>query len=248
MTLVAPFAGAGHLFPVFTLRWKHVVIHADHHGDEYDGVVEEVEFHTWKNQLQNAARHRFAPEIVVKCGLPDQQEMLDVMPELDHEGCRPPLPRNPSESSAQYPKADEHDQGVAIMQSFGLDQPGIPHTKNAIGLRARPSHDVNLISLDQMLAPVCEHNNHKALKRTLMPAGVQLVVKARARGVLNFNVFNTWSRNRRKVLPCCGNQSMFALRICSVNTILGLVTTDGKVPLLADIPDPRLVRNVNVTS
>jgi hypothetical protein len=99
-----------------------------------------------------------------------------------------------------------------------------------------------------MLAPVCEHNNHKALKRTLMPAGVQLVVKARARGVLNFNVFNTWSRNRRKVLPCCGNQSMFALRICSVNTILGLVTTDGKVPLLADIPDPRLVRNVNVTS
>jgi hypothetical protein len=81
--LVAPFAGAGHL-PVFTLWWKHVVVHADHHGDEYDRVVEEMEFDTWKDQLQNAAWDRLAPEIVMERGLPNEQEMLDVVPELDH--------------------------------------------------------------------------------------------------------------------------------------------------------------------
>src|SRR6266852_6627039 len=201
--LVAPFAGARHL-PVFTLWRKHVVVHTDHHRDEYDRVVEEVEFDAWKDQLQNTARNWLAPKIVVERGLPDQQEMLDVMPELDRQSCRPPLPRKPGESFAEHPKADQHDQGVAVVQGFGLDQPGVPQTKNAIGLRARPSHHVNLVSLDQMLAPMCEHNKQEELKRTLVPASVQLLAKAGFRGWRSLNISNTWSRNSRKVLPFLG--------------------------------------------
>jgi hypothetical protein len=34
--------------------------------------------------------------------------------------------------------------------------------------------DVDLVSINQMLAPMCEHNKHEALKGTLVPAGVQL--------------------------------------------------------------------------
>ena len=80
---MAPFAGAGHS-PQFTLGWKHVVVHADYHGDEYDRIIEEMEFHSWKEQLQNAAWNRLAPEIVVERGLRNQEEVLNMMPELDH--------------------------------------------------------------------------------------------------------------------------------------------------------------------
>ena len=68
------------------------------------------------------------------------------------------------ESFAQHPDTDEHDDGVAVVQGLGFDQPGIPQTKNSIGLRARPSHDINLVSLDQMLAPVRQHDEHETLK------------------------------------------------------------------------------------
>ncbi len=90
------------------------------------------------------------------------------------------------------------------MQGFGLNQPGVPQTKNAIGLRARPSHHINLVSLDQMLAPMCEHNKQEELKRTLVPASVQLLAKAGFRGWRSLNISNTWSRNSRKVLPFLG--------------------------------------------
>src|SRR5882672_8260579 len=106
--LVAPVAGAGH-FPLLRLGWKHVVVHPDDHGNEYDRVVKKMQFHSRENQLQKAAWNRLAPEIVMECGLPDQQEMLDVMPELDRQGCRPPRPRSPGESFAEHPKPYQHD-------------------------------------------------------------------------------------------------------------------------------------------
>jgi hypothetical protein len=53
-----------------------------------------VEFDARKDQLQYAARYQPAQSVVER-GLPDQQEMLDVMPELNDKGCRPPLQRIP---------------------------------------------------------------------------------------------------------------------------------------------------------
>src|SRR5712692_6551233 len=100
---------------------------------------------------------------VVVHGLPDQQEMLDVMPELDRQSCRPPLPRKPGESFAEHPKADQHDQGVAVGMGFGLHESAVPQTKNAIGWRAQPSQKINLVSLDQMLDRMCDYNKHEDL-------------------------------------------------------------------------------------
>src|SRR5262249_51081506 len=42
-----PFARA-HRHPLFRLRRKHVVVHPDHHRDEHDGVVEQMQLHTRK--------------------------------------------------------------------------------------------------------------------------------------------------------------------------------------------------------
>src|ERR1700722_17942447 len=87
--VAAPLACTGHV-SMLPLGRKHVVIHGDDHGDEHDRVIEKMEFNPGKDQLQYAARHRLAPKIMVRGGLPDQQKMLDVVPELDPESDHPP--------------------------------------------------------------------------------------------------------------------------------------------------------------
>src|SRR5271166_6331829 len=137
--VVPPGAAANHLL-LLSLGGKHVVVHRDDHGDEYNRIVEKMQFYAREYQLQDTARHRLAPEVVMSRGLPDQQEMLDVMPELDYQGHGPPGPRSPGKSFAQHPEENQHHQGVAIVQGLGLDQPGVPQTQQAIGFRAWPSH------------------------------------------------------------------------------------------------------------
>jgi len=106
---------------MLTFRRKHVVVHTDHHRDEHDRVVKEVQFDPREDQLQNAARYWFSPKIVVKRGLPDQQKMLNVMPELNPERDHPPRVRNSGKALPEHPKTDQHHQGVAVVQGFGLD-------------------------------------------------------------------------------------------------------------------------------
>src|ERR1700722_8321102 len=137
-----------------------------------------MEFDPRKDELEEAAGYRLSPEIMMRRGLVDQQEMFYVMPELNPERDHPPGMRAPGKAFSEYPNADQHDQGVAIMQRFGLNQPRIPQTEQAQSLRARPSHDIDLVSLNQMLRPMTEHNHHKDLQRALMPTGIELLVKA----------------------------------------------------------------------
>lgn len=59
------------------------------------------------------------------------------------------------------------------MQSLRLDQPREPQTKKAIRFRARPLHELSLVSPKQMLAPVRD-NEHKDLQPTFMPARIEL--------------------------------------------------------------------------
>ena len=107
-------AGARDRSP-FVGRRKHVVVHADRHRDEDNGVVEQVQFHTWKDQLEHAGRDRRPPEIVLQCGLNNQQGMLNMVPELDPEREGPPLQRNALEALTKYPEADQHDDGIPVM-------------------------------------------------------------------------------------------------------------------------------------
>ena len=70
--LFIPLASAdGQAF--FSLARKHVVVHADHHWDENNCVVKKVELHAREEQLENAARDRFAPEIMVRRRLNNQE-------------------------------------------------------------------------------------------------------------------------------------------------------------------------------
>ena len=84
MMLTAPFASATRV-PLLTLWRKHVVIHADHHRDKDNRVIEQVQLHTREKQLQYAAWDRLVPEVVVSCGLINEQEVLNMVPELDPE-------------------------------------------------------------------------------------------------------------------------------------------------------------------
>ena len=62
--------------------------------------------------------------------LRNQQQMLNVMPELNHQRDHPPRARSSAESLAQHPKPDQHEQRIAVVQHFGLDQPRIPQAQD----------------------------------------------------------------------------------------------------------------------
>src|SRR5580704_4400285 len=114
--MAAPLTGAGRVSLSFGR--KHVVIHRDHHRDEHDRVVEEMQLNPGENQLQDAARYRLTPEIMVSRSLPDQQKMLDVMPELNPKRNHPPGMRSSGKALAKNPEADQHHQGIAVVHSL----------------------------------------------------------------------------------------------------------------------------------
>ena len=118
-----PLAGANRLG--FTFQWEHVVVHANHHGNEDHRIIEEMEFHPREHKLQNACRHRGVKKIVMDSRLSNQQGMFNVMPELDIQSNRPPLERSTCESFAQRPNPDQHDDRETIVKGFCLDQPWV---------------------------------------------------------------------------------------------------------------------------
>ena len=105
-----------------------------------------------------------------------------MLPELDDEGYRPPFLRQSGKASAKGPQANGHHNGIPIVHPLRADEPRIPEADNAGGLGARPMHEVDLISLDQMLGPVRENDGHKDLQRALVPNRIQLVVEGRPAG------------------------------------------------------------------
>ena len=63
-----------------------VVVHPQQHGDEDDGVVEEVQLHARDPDLADAHGHGAAEEEVFRRGLVEQERVLEMVPELDAEG------------------------------------------------------------------------------------------------------------------------------------------------------------------
>src|ERR1700691_5521837 len=135
--------------------------------------------------------------------------MFDVVPELDPESHHPPCVGNSGKALSEHPNADEHHQGVAVVQRFCLDQPGIPQTEQAESFRARPSHHINLVSLKQVLAPMRKHDQHENLQSTLVPAGVELLVKAQITVLRAMNIRNRWIRDRHYCPPSPNRQTHF---------------------------------------
>src|SRR5262245_43589897 len=105
--------------------------------------------------------------------------MLDVMPELNHERHSPPLPRCSGKTFSESPDSDQHHDRVSIMQHFRAYKPRKAEAKNAIGLQPGPTENVKLVSLREMLRPVCQHDEGKNMQRALMPNAVQFVVETK---------------------------------------------------------------------
>src|ERR1700746_3406018 len=114
--------------------------------------------------------------------LADQQQMLNVMPELDHQSNGPPFPGGPGKSFSQNPDANQHDERIAIVQNFRVDQPGEVQPKKATGMMGRPAKDIDLPGLGNMLRPMRQHDNHKGPERSFVPTGVDLFIKAHLGG------------------------------------------------------------------
>ena len=110
-----------------------MVVHADHHRNEHDRVVEKVYFDAklWKQQLQKTDRHRRAEPVVMCKRLPLQNEVLEVMPELDHERDGPPLTRSSGEAFSQRPDPDQHHERVTVVQRLGAHKPREKQTEHA---------------------------------------------------------------------------------------------------------------------
>ena len=78
------------------------------------------------------------------------------------------------------------------MQFFRLDQSGPNQSQHAHGLRTRPAHHINLVSLEKMLAPVRQHDEHENLQAALVPTGIQLLGKTGIVPRRSMNVGNRW--------------------------------------------------------
>ena len=99
-------------------RREQVVVHGDHHRDEHDGVVEEVQFDPRHPQLHEARGDRPPEQVVTQERLRLQQAVLDVVEELDPERGHPPeVIRFAGEAFPQGPEAHQHDQRVAVVHA-----------------------------------------------------------------------------------------------------------------------------------
>jgi hypothetical protein len=67
-----------------------VIVHGDDHGNENDRVIEEMQFNPGKEELEHVEGHWLAHEIVMQRGLANQEEVLNMVPELDPERDHPP--------------------------------------------------------------------------------------------------------------------------------------------------------------
>src|SRR3954471_4393441 len=116
-------ASAHHLHCIACGR-IYVIVHSDYHRNEDDGVVEQMKLDAREPDLSNARRHLSAEPEVMSVGLVEQDEMLEVVPDLNPERNHPPLVRSTGESATQHPKTDQHHQCEAVVKRFSLHQPG----------------------------------------------------------------------------------------------------------------------------
>src|SRR6266540_2302162 len=148
-----------------------VEIHPDHHWDEHHRVVEQMKLHPGDHELKDAGRHLHAEQEGVGLRLDEQQQVLDVVPELDDQRHGPPELRTTREPTPQYPKTDEHHHGVPVMEPFLRDQNREQLAQHAARLRAGQAQAPDLVRLNEMLRPVREHDHEERVERdAVIPA------------------------------------------------------------------------------
>src|SRR5450759_1274359 len=107
-------------------RWRiHVIVHPDHHRNEYQHVVDEVQLDPRNPDLADACRHGATKPESLRLRLIKQNKMLDMMPELDPEGHHPPRVRGAGKSLPDHPQAYQHHQSESVVEHFRFHEPGI---------------------------------------------------------------------------------------------------------------------------
>src|SRR5438477_12489088 len=119
-------------------RRIHVIVHRHHHRNEYDRVVEQMQLDSWNPDLADTRRDFAAEPEVMRLRLIEQNEMLEVVPELNPESDHPPRMRPPGKSFPQNPETNHHYQRKAVMEHFRFHEPWIVHAEYSHRHRAWP--------------------------------------------------------------------------------------------------------------
>src|ERR1051326_7928309 len=181
-----------------------MIVHPHRHRDENDRIVDEVQLDPRNPDLTDARRDRAAKEVMVRVRLIEQQRVLEMMPELDPEGDHPPAPGPSDESLSEHPKADEHDQGKDVVQSLGAHQPWVVHAEDAHRHWSRPTQVEHLVSLDDVLGPVEEHDAHERVQSRLVPAGIETFINSQPARTRGTRMHTDGHKNlREEMRPLC---------------------------------------------
>src|SRR6266536_1388848 len=105
-------------------RWALVQVDGHDHRHGHDRVVEQVQLDTWEPELEHAGGHRPAEQVPARDRLAEQEQVLEVVPELDHESDGPPPTRPPDERRPQQRQPQQHDGREPVVQLLGPEQPG----------------------------------------------------------------------------------------------------------------------------
>src|SRR6266542_2751281 len=154
-------------------RWALVQVDGHDHRHGHDRVVEQVQLDTWEPELEHAGGHRPAEQVPARDRLAEQEQVLEVVPELDHESDGPPPTRPPDERRPQQRQPQQHDGREPVVQLLGPEQPGDGLAEETSRLRAWPVQDPDLPGLGEVLEPVPGDDRHEDQQHRTVQRSVQ---------------------------------------------------------------------------
>src|SRR5687767_2006558 len=139
--------------------------------------------------LADAGGYAASEPELLRLRLIEENEMLEMVPELNPERDHPPCVRGARESLSHHPQADQHHESESVVEHFRFHEPRIVHAQKAHRHRPSPVHHKELVRLYDVLEPVEQHDRQEALQCGLVPARVETFEKARV--VAYGDVLNT---------------------------------------------------------
>ena len=96
------------------------------------------------------------------------------MEELDRQRDGPPAAiEDTGKAGAEHPQPNQHDDGIAVVQRLGLDDPREEVADKSTRFGNGPSEAVDLESLEEMLRPVGQHDCREQAQREFVLGAVQ---------------------------------------------------------------------------
>ncbi len=157
----------------FAWRVPNVVVRAHQQRQQDDRVVEHVQLHPGEDELHDARGGGGSEQVLPQDGLTEQEGVLEVVPDLDDEGGRPPIPRPPAKGWPEEGQPDQDRRVVREVEPLGRDENREHEPQRPPCLRRRPPQHVDLDRLQDMLRPVPENDDQEDEDCRGVPATVQ---------------------------------------------------------------------------